>query len=302
VRRTRTAINEALKSREPCEGAEALGAAGKSLSRCPSPPGGLRPSHHGASRRRCPAAPDAQSPQLSERSTPGRGTASKRGISAPGPTQIFALVCAGERGPAGRFAGNDRGLPEHPRARPPLPPLLPPPPPPPIGRPRARAAAGPGERGRPCRAVPCRAMPFYKRSVVARQSRAVPLAELRDVCSLAALTLLRQLAELCGHSLALLGDIEGHVEALGRRTGRLHRRASRLQELLRGRPGKGGGSRGCPRSAVGGVGSVSPPHPGRHLFGDRALCRGDVGTAERQRRVLPSRDFPPAAGSPQADG
>ncbi|XP_021261561.1 NHS-like protein 2 isoform X3 [Numida meleagris] len=79
-------------------------------------------------------------------------------------------------------------------------------------------------------------MPFYKRSVVARQSRAVPLTELRDVCSLAALTLLRQLAELCGHSLALLGDIEGHVEALGRRTGRLHRRASRLQELLRGRP------------------------------------------------------------------
>ncbi|XP_052529003.1 NHS-like protein 2 isoform X2 [Tympanuchus pallidicinctus] len=79
-------------------------------------------------------------------------------------------------------------------------------------------------------------MPFYKRSVVARQSRAVPLVELRDVCSLAALTLLRQLAELCGHSLALLGDIEGHVEALGRRTGRLHRRASRLQELLRGRP------------------------------------------------------------------
>lgn len=59
---------------------------------------------------------------------------------------------------------------------------------------------------------------------------------------------------------------------------------------------------GRPRSAVGGVGSVSPPHPGRHLFGDRALCRGDVGTAERQRRVLPSRDFPPAAGSPQADG
>uniref|UniRef100_A0A8B9TUU0 NHS like 2 n=1 Tax=Anas platyrhynchos TaxID=8839 RepID=A0A8B9TUU0_ANAPL len=77
-------------------------------------------------------------------------------------------------------------------------------------------------------------MPFYKRSVVARRGRAMPLAELRDVCSLAALTLLRQLADLCGHSLALLGDIEGHVAALGRRTGRLHRRASRLQALLRG--------------------------------------------------------------------
>ncbi|XP_042663427.1 NHS-like protein 2 isoform X2 [Tyto alba] len=80
-------------------------------------------------------------------------------------------------------------------------------------------------------------MPFYKRSVVGRRGRpSVPLAELRDVCSLAALTLLRQLADLCGHSLALLGDIEGHVLALGRRTGRLHRRAARLQALLRGRP------------------------------------------------------------------
>ncbi|KAM6056933.1 NHS-like protein 2 isoform 3-T3 [Theristicus caerulescens] len=83
-------------------------------------------------------------------------------------------------------------------------------------------------------------MPFYKRSVVARRGRpAVPLAELRDVCSLAALSLLRQLADLCGHSLALLGDIEGHVLALGRRTGRLHRRAARLQALLRGRPLRG---------------------------------------------------------------
>ncbi|NWZ59276.1 NHS protein, partial [Haliaeetus albicilla] len=83
-------------------------------------------------------------------------------------------------------------------------------------------------------------MPFYKRSVVARRGRpAVPLAELRDACSLAALTLLRQLADLCGHSLALLGDIEGHVLALGRRTGRLHRRAARLQALLRGRPPRG---------------------------------------------------------------
>ncbi|KAK2527443.1 Nhsl2 [Columba guinea] len=83
-------------------------------------------------------------------------------------------------------------------------------------------------------------MPFYKRSVVARGGRpAVPLAELRDVCSLAALTLLRQLADLCGHSLALLGDIEGHVLELGRRTGQLHRRAARLQALLRGRPLRG---------------------------------------------------------------
>uniref|UniRef100_A0A8B9GEC2 NHS like 2 n=1 Tax=Amazona collaria TaxID=241587 RepID=A0A8B9GEC2_9PSIT len=80
-------------------------------------------------------------------------------------------------------------------------------------------------------------MPFYKRSVSARRGRAaVPLSDLRDVCSLAALTLLRQLAELCGHSLALLGDIEGHVLALGHRAGRLHRRAARLQTLLMGEP------------------------------------------------------------------
>ncbi|NWS44925.1 NHS protein, partial [Probosciger aterrimus] len=83
-------------------------------------------------------------------------------------------------------------------------------------------------------------MPFYKRSVSVRRGRAaVPLSELRDVCSLAALTLIRQLAELCGHSLALLGDIEGHVLALGHRAGRLHRRAARLQALLRGRPLRG---------------------------------------------------------------
>ncbi|NXS51830.1 NHS protein, partial [Brachypteracias leptosomus] len=82
-------------------------------------------------------------------------------------------------------------------------------------------------------------MPFYKRSVEARRGPAVPLAELRDVCSRATLILLRQLADLCGHSLALLGDIEGHVLALGRRTGRLHRRAARLRALLRDRPLRG---------------------------------------------------------------
>ncbi|NXN98842.1 NHSL1 protein, partial [Rhinopomastus cyanomelas] len=78
-------------------------------------------------------------------------------------------------------------------------------------------------------------MPFYRRRVVARRVSSVPLSELRDVCGRAALSVLRQLAELCGHSLALLGDIEGHVLALDRRTGRLHRRTARLQALLRGR-------------------------------------------------------------------
>ncbi|NWU71453.1 NHS protein, partial [Pterocles burchelli] len=78
-------------------------------------------------------------------------------------------------------------------------------------------------------------MPFYRRTVGGRRARpGAPVAELRDVCSLGTVTVLRQLAELCGHSLALLGDIEGHVLALCHRTGRLHRRAARLRELLRG--------------------------------------------------------------------
>ncbi|NXC03725.1 NHSL1 protein, partial [Orthonyx spaldingii] len=79
-------------------------------------------------------------------------------------------------------------------------------------------------------------MPFYRRSVAVRVRPAGPLTDLRDTCSLAALALLRQLAELCGHSVALLGDIEGHLRALARRAARLHRRAARLQSLLRDRP------------------------------------------------------------------
>ncbi|NXF99517.1 NHS protein, partial [Sakesphorus luctuosus] len=79
-------------------------------------------------------------------------------------------------------------------------------------------------------------MPFYRRSLAVRVRPAGPVTELRDTCSLAALALLRQLAELCGHSIALLGDIEGHLRALARRAAHLHRRAARLQALLRGRP------------------------------------------------------------------
>uniref|UniRef100_A0A8C5U2G7 NHS like 2 n=1 Tax=Malurus cyaneus samueli TaxID=2593467 RepID=A0A8C5U2G7_9PASS len=69
-------------------------------------------------------------------------------------------------------------------------------------------------------------MPFYRRSVAVRVRPAGPLTDLRDTCSLATLALLRQLAELCGHSVALLGDIEGHLRALARRAARLHRRAA----------------------------------------------------------------------------
>ncbi|NXN60379.1 NHS protein, partial [Rynchops niger] len=78
-------------------------------------------------------------------------------------------------------------------------------------------------------------MPFYKRSGVARRGRAaVPLGELRDVCSLAALTLLRQLADLCGHSLALLGDIEGHLPRAGPSSGSLGGAAGRWGEAEHG--------------------------------------------------------------------
>lgn len=79
-------------------------------------------------------------------------------------------------------------------------------------------------------------MPFYQRTVVPQRlcprSPPQPLAELRDVSHLAALSLLRQLADLCGHSLALLEDLEGHLLALGRRTDSLYLRTARLRRRL----------------------------------------------------------------------
>lgn len=79
-------------------------------------------------------------------------------------------------------------------------------------------------------------MPFYRRTVVPQRlcprNPPQPLAELRDVSHLAALSLLRQLADLCGHSLALLEDLEGHLLALGRRTDNLYRRTVRLRRRL----------------------------------------------------------------------
>ncbi|XP_051035111.1 NHS-like protein 2 isoform X3 [Phodopus roborovskii] len=79
-------------------------------------------------------------------------------------------------------------------------------------------------------------MPFYRRTVVPQRlcprNPPQPLAELRDVSHLAALSLLRQLADLCGHSLALLEDLEGHLLALGRRTDSLYWRTVRLRRRL----------------------------------------------------------------------
>lgn len=79
-------------------------------------------------------------------------------------------------------------------------------------------------------------MPFYRRTVVPQRlcprNPPQPLTELRDVSHLAALSLLRQLADLCGHSLALLEDLEGHLLALGRRTNSLAWRMVRLRRRL----------------------------------------------------------------------
>ncbi|XP_021106221.1 NHS-like protein 2 [Heterocephalus glaber] len=79
-------------------------------------------------------------------------------------------------------------------------------------------------------------MPFYRRTVVPQRlcprNPPQPLAELRDVSHLAALNLLRQLADLCGHSLGLLEDLEGHLLALGCRTDSLYRRTVRLRSRL----------------------------------------------------------------------
>ncbi|XP_053435004.1 NHS-like protein 2 [Nycticebus coucang] len=84
--------------------------------------------------------------------------------------------------------------------------------------------------------APAPGMPFYRRTVVPQRlcprNSPQPLAELRDVSHLAALSLLRQLADLCGHSLALLEDLEGHLLALGRRTDSLFRRTVRLRRRL----------------------------------------------------------------------
>lgn len=79
-------------------------------------------------------------------------------------------------------------------------------------------------------------MPFYRRTVVPQRlcprNPPQPLTELRDVSHLATLSLLRQLADLCGHSLALLEDLEGHLLVLGRRTDSLARRIVRLRRRL----------------------------------------------------------------------
>lgn len=79
-------------------------------------------------------------------------------------------------------------------------------------------------------------MPFYQRTVVPQRlcprKPQQPLTELCDVSHLAALSVLRQLADLCGHSLALLEDLEGHLLALGRRTDSLYRRTMRLRRRL----------------------------------------------------------------------
>ena len=101
------------------------------------------------------------------------------------------------------------------------------------GAARGEPAAPPGWSPAP---APAPGMPFYRRTVVPQRlcprNPPQPLTELRDVSHLAALSLLRQLADLCGHSLALLEDLEGHLLALGRRTDSLCRRTVHLRRRL----------------------------------------------------------------------
>lgn len=111
-------------------------------------------------------------------------------------------------------------------------------------------------------------MPFWKRTVeprrllpsaaVAPRLAALPLAQLHDVCGLATLALLRQLADLCGHSAALLADLEGRLLELARRAHRLRSRLCRVHGLMR--PGA---------SREAGKKEKSPPAPSRQ--GHRAL-------------------------------
>ncbi|XP_034279956.1 NHS-like protein 2 isoform X3 [Pantherophis guttatus] len=86
-------------------------------------------------------------------------------------------------------------------------------------------------------------MPFWKRTVEPRRLlpspaaaphlAGLPLAQLHEVCGLTTLALLRQLADLCGHSAALLGELEGRLLELSRRAHRLRGRLRRVRGLLR---------------------------------------------------------------------
>ncbi|KAL6081813.1 hypothetical protein STEG23_032641 [Scotinomys teguina] len=114
-------------------------------------------------------------------------------------------------------------------------------------------------------------MPFYRRIVVPQRlcprSPPQPLTELCDVSHLAALSLLRQLADLCGHSLALLEDLEGHLLALGQRTDSLYRRTVRLRHRL-------------PCRLLG-------PEDDDELLGMYLVCQfGNVALAQSQRKSV----------------
>lgn len=100
-------------------------------------------------------------------------------------------------------------------------------------------------------------MPFWKRTVEPRRllppsaasgvgvggtpclaAALLPPQQLHDVCGLATLALLKQLADLCGHSAALLGELEGRLLELAHRAHRLRGRLHRVRGILRsGRAG-----------------------------------------------------------------
>lgn len=131
-------------------------------------------------------------------------------------------------------------------------------------------------------------MPFWKRTVeprrllpsaaVAPRLAALPLAQLHDVCGLATLALLRQLADLCGHSAALLADLEGRLLELARRAHRLRGRLRRVRGLLR---------------------PADAPAPGKKA---RRGCPPRRGRGSRLRKAPPRAPCPGAGGFPTLPG
>nr|XP_033801323.1 NHS-like protein 2 isoform X3 [Geotrypetes seraphini] len=113
--------------------------------------------------------------------------------------------------------------------------------------------------GSPARSRSPGSMPFYQRTVEPGRlwlRSAAPVQELGDVCSLAAVSLLRQLADLCGHSLAILDELEEHLLALRSRARSLERRTSRLCALLSGRRGQPGHTKQGVENVAAGAGGI----------------------------------------------
>ncbi|KAL4648235.1 NHS-like protein 2 isoform X1 [Arapaima gigas] len=85
-------------------------------------------------------------------------------------------------------------------------------------------------------------MPFCKRAVapkdVCRRERAAAATDLRDVCALALVSVLRQLSDLCRQSASIVDELDGELVSVSERSRRLERRARALQTRLSAVVGK----------------------------------------------------------------